>query len=78
MGADFRRSEHIEGLISCRAGLDKLPIPISPTQAPIPALERPRKDGKKWPFAPCHYISCQRQAIQKHFREQQTTALAED
>jgi len=60
----------IEGLISCRAELDKLPIPVSPTQPPIPVLGRPRTDGKRCPFAPCRYISCQRQAIQKHFREQ--------
>jgi hypothetical protein len=52
----------IKGLISCRAELDKLPIPVSPTQ-PIPVLKEPRTDGKKCPFTPCQYISCQRQAI---------------
>jgi hypothetical protein len=29
----------IKGLISCRAELDKLPIPVSPTQPPIQAEE---------------------------------------
>ncbi|TVY59018.1 hypothetical protein LSUE1_G009367 [Lachnellula suecica] len=36
----------IEGLISYRAKLDKLLIPVSPTQPPIPVLGRPRTDKK--------------------------------
>ncbi|PQE19012.1 c2H2-type zinc-finger domain-containing protein [Rutstroemia sp. NJR-2017a BVV2] len=60
----------IEGLILGRAELDKLPIPITPTPPPIPELGPPRIDGKKCPFVPCAYISCQRQAIQKHCREE--------
>jgi hypothetical protein len=60
----------LEGLILGRAELDKLPIPITSTLPPIPELGQPRIDGKKCPFVPCTYISCQRQAIQKHCREE--------
>lgn len=47
----------IQGLISCRAELDKLPIPVSLTPSPIPVLGRPKTDGEKCPYTPCYYIS---------------------
>ncbi len=37
----------IKGLILCRAELDKLLIPVSLTQPPIPVLGRPRTEGKR-------------------------------
>jgi hypothetical protein len=61
--------KRIKGLILYRVELDKLPIPASQIQ-PIPVLKEPRADGKKYPFPPYRYISCQRQAIQKHCREE--------
>lgn len=66
----------IPGLQTERDGLNRLVFP-APTNPPIQVLGPPRTDGIKCQErdsqgVPCHYIACQVQNIQKHYRIEHT------
>jgi RecQ family ATP-dependent DNA helicase len=64
--------QRIPGLQTERDELNRLVFP-SPSDPPIPVLQPPRTDGLKCQErnsqgVPCHYIACQVQNMQKHYR----------